>query len=118
MARVMLGVKTVLAANDSIPLLVFDEVDANVGGETAAVVGQKLKQIGKNRQTLCITHLAPVAACADAHYIVSKHVSDGRTLSQVNKLDEKSRVQEIARMLGGSDKEILNHAKALLGRRK
>lgn len=118
MARVMLGVKTVLAANDSIPLLVFDEVDANVGGETAAIVGQKLKQIGKNRQTLCITHLAPVAACADAHYIVSKQVLEGRTLSHVRKLDEKSRIQEIARMLGGSDKEILNHAKALLGRKK
>ena len=78
MARVMLALKTVLASQDSIPILIFDEVDANVGGETAAVVGQKMKQIGEKRQVLCITHLAPVAAAGAAHYLVEKEVADGR----------------------------------------
>ena len=86
MARVMLALKTVLAAQDEVPVLVFDEVDANVGGETAKVVGQKMAQIAKKRQVLCITHLAPVAASASAHYLVKKHVTNGRTLSEVDLL--------------------------------
>ncbi len=114
LARVMLGIKTVLASKDSIPLLVFDEVDANVGGETSSIVGEKLKAIGSNRQTICITHLAPVAAAADNHYLVEKNVSNGRTTSDVRELDKLSRNAEIARMLGGTDAEILEHAKALL----
>jgi DNA repair protein RecN (Recombination protein N) len=72
MARVMLALKTVLAAEDEIPVLVFDEVDANVGGETANAVGEKMKQIAAKRQVLCITHLPQVAAPADAHYVVTK----------------------------------------------
>src|SRR4029450_12668108 len=80
LARVMLALKTVLAAVDEIPVLVFDEVDANVGGETARAVGEKMRQIGQQRQVLCITHLAPVAACAPAHYVVTKSVRDGRTV--------------------------------------
>lgn len=114
LARVMLGIKTVLASNDSIPLLVFDEVDANVGGETSSIVGEKLRMIGKDRQTICITHLAPVAAAADSHYMVEKEVVAGRTISNVRGLDLDERKNEIARMLGGSDSEILEHAKALL----
>lgn len=114
LARVMLGIKTVLAANDAIPLLVFDEVDANVGGETAPVVGQKLRKIGENRQTLCITHLAPVAAAADNHFLVEKSVYKGRTTTRLAQLTPTSRTKEIARMLGGSSTTILNHAKSLL----
>ncbi|MGV3774637.1 MAG: DNA repair protein RecN, partial [Verrucomicrobiales bacterium] len=79
LARVMLALKTVLAAEDEIPVLVFDEVDANVGGETAHVVGQKMRQISHARQVLCITHLAPVAAAADTHFVVAKEVTGGRT---------------------------------------
>ncbi len=116
MARVMLGIKTVLASRDSIPLLIFDEVDANVGGETASIVGLKLRSIGQNRQALCITHLAPVAACADSHFFVEKEVVDGRTISFVRALESDDRVREIARMLGGTDDEALIHARALLER--
>lgn len=114
MARVMLALKTVLAAHDQIPVLVFDEVDANVGGETANAVGDKMRQIGANRQALCITHLAPVAACADAHYVVSKNVADGRTTTSLELLDDKARVSEIARMLGGQSAAARGHAEALL----
>ena len=113
LARVMLALKTVLAAQDSIPVLVFDEVDANVGGETAAAVGQKMRQIGAQRQVFCITHLAQVAAAASTHYVVSKEVTEGRTISTIRPLDAKSRLAEIARMLGGGD-AAKKHAEALL----
>src|SRR5438094_7266535 len=83
MARVMLALKTVLAAEDEIPVLVFDEVDANVGGETANVVGEKMKQIAAKRQVLCITHLPQVAAPASAHYVATKRVKGGRTISEI-----------------------------------
>jgi DNA repair protein RecN (Recombination protein N) len=114
MARVMLALKTVLAAEDEIPVLVFDEVDANVGGETANAVGEKMKQIAGKRQVFCITHLPQVAAVADAHYVVSKQVKDGRTISEIALLDAKSRVTELARMLGGQTDAARKHAAALL----
>ena len=115
MARVMLALKTVLAAEDEVPVLVFDEVDANVGGETARVVGQKMAQIAKKRQVLCITHLAPVAAAASAHYLVSKQVKNGRTISEIDRLGSEERVKEIARMLGGQSTAARQHAEELLG---
>ena len=114
MARVMLALKTVLAAEDEIPVLVFDEVDANVGGETANAVGEKMKQIAAKRQVFCITHLPQVAAAADAHYVVSKQVKNGRTISEITLLDKKSRVTELARMLGGQTDAARKHAEALL----
>jgi DNA repair protein RecN (Recombination protein N) len=113
-ARVMLALKTVLAAEDEIPVLIFDEVDANVGGETANAVGEKMKQIAAKRQVLCITHLPQVAAPADAHYVVTKQVKNGRTLSEITLLDKKSRVTELARMLGGQSAAARKHAEALL----
>jgi DNA repair protein RecN (Recombination protein N) len=116
MARVMLALKTVLAAEDEIPVLVFDEVDANVGGETAHAVGQKMRQIAAQRQVFCITHLAQVAAVADAHYEVSKQVRNGRTVSEITLLDKKARVTELARMLGGQSEAARKHAEALLQR--
>ena len=114
MARVMLALKTVLAAEDEVPVLVFDEVDANVGGETANAVGEKMKQIARTHQVLCITHLAPVAAHADAHYVVTKQVRDGRTISEIELLNKTARVEELARMLGGGSKAARQHAEALL----
>jgi DNA repair protein RecN (Recombination protein N) len=114
MARVMLALKTVLAAEDEIPLLVFDEVDANVGGETANAVGEKMKQIAARRQVLCITHLPQVAAPASAHYVVTKQVKKGRTISEIQLLGKKERVTELARMLGGQSDAARKHAAALL----
>lgn len=114
MARVMLAIKTVLAAQDQIPLLIFDEVDANVGGETARVVGEKMQQIGKQRQVLCITHLPPVAAVAAQHFVVEKEISDGRTISKITRLDHEQRIKELARMLGGQTSGARQHAEEML----
>jgi DNA repair protein RecN (Recombination protein N) len=114
MARVMLALKTVFAAEDEIPVLIFDEVDANVGGETANAVGEKMKQIAARRQVLCITHLPQVAAPADAHYVVTKQIRDGRTVSEIALLTKKERVTELARMLGGQTDAARKHAEALL----
>jgi DNA repair protein RecN (Recombination protein N) len=115
MARVMLALKTVLADQDEIPVLVFDEVDANVGGETANAVGEKMQQIARQRQVLCITHLAPVAAHGDSHYVVVKQVRASRTTSEIRLLNQAERVEELARMLGGSSEAARKHAEALLG---
>ncbi|HYE33405.1 MAG TPA: DNA repair protein RecN [Methylomirabilota bacterium] len=114
MARVMLALKSALADTDQIPVLVFDEVDANVGGETATAVGRKMQEIGRRHQVLCITHLAPVAAQAPHHFRVSKEVAGGRTTTTVVKLDPAERVNEIARMLGGTDSAAKKHAESLL----
>ena len=114
MARVMLALKTVLAAEDEVPVLIFDEVDANVGGETASAVGDKMRQIALQHQVLCITHLAPVAAAANTHFVVTKQIKDGRTLSQIQRLEKKSRIEELARMLGGQSDAARKHAEALL----
>jgi DNA repair protein RecN (Recombination protein N) len=114
MSRVMLALKTVLAAEDEIPLLVFDEIDANVGGETAVVVGEKMRQIARRHQVICITHLPAVAAAAAAHYVVTKRVEAGRTISEINLLDAAQRIHEIARMLGGQTETARQHARELL----
>ena len=114
LARVMLALKTVLAAEDQIPVLVFDEVDANVGGETANAVGEKMQQIARKRQVLCITHLPQVAAPASAHFLASKQTKVGRTTSEIALLSAKDRVTELTRMLGGQTEAARKHAEALL----
>ncbi|HMC27006.1 MAG TPA: DNA repair protein RecN [Verrucomicrobiae bacterium] len=113
-ARVMLALKTVLAAVDRIPVLVFDEVDANIGGETGHVVGQKMEQISCKRQVICITHLAQVAAHGSVHFLVTKHVKSGRTYSEITMLGKTQRVEELARMLGGQSEAATRHAQSLL----
>jgi DNA repair protein RecN (Recombination protein N) len=115
-ARVMLALKTVLAVEDEVPVLVFDEVDANVGGETARTVGEKMLQIARRRQVFCITHLAPVAAAAASHWLVTKELRGGRTLSLMKELEPGERVTELARMLGGQTEAARRHAAELLGR--
>ena len=117
LARVMLALKTILANVDSVPVLVFDEVDANVGGEIGKMVGQRLKGIGANHQVICITHLPQVAALGDNHFVVEKDQSGGRATVCIEKLGagDDSRIVELARMLG--DREggsALSHAKELL----
>ena len=114
LARVMLALKTVLAAQDQVPVLVFDEVDANVGGETANAVAEKMRQIARKRQVLCITHLPQVAAPASAHYVATKQTKAGRTISTITLLEPAERISELARMLGGGTEAAQRHARALL----
>jgi DNA repair protein RecN (Recombination protein N) len=114
MARVMLAVKTTLAEVDEVPILIFDEVDANVGGETAAQVGRKLRGLGRSHQVLCITHLPQVAAQGASHFAVEKKTKQGRTLTELTRLDGKEREQELARMLGGQTEASRALARSLL----
>lgn len=113
-SRVMLAVKSSLAAQDTIPLLVFDEIDANVGGEIAHAVGAKMKSLAEEHQVLCISHLPQVAAQANTQFVVTKEFTKDRTISQLEKVEGKARVEEIARMLGGKSDSALAHAKTLL----
>lgn len=112
-ARVMLAVKTVLAEADTIPILIFDEIDANIGGETAARVGAELAKLGKHKQVICISHLAQAARCADTHFLVSKTPEEGTARTRIRRLESGERVSEIARMLGGG-KAAVEHARELL----
>jgi DNA repair protein RecN (Recombination protein N) len=112
----MLALKTVLADQDDVPVLVFDEVDANVGGETAHAVGEKMRRIAARRQVLCITHLPQVAAHAAAQFVVTKELRAGRSESRVAEVAGEARAAEIARMLGGGPAALL-HARELLASR-
>lgn len=118
MSRVMLGLKTILASADKIPVLVFDEVDAGVGAVVGMLVGEKLSGLASSkRQILCVTHLPQVACFADAHFHVSKESKDNATFVKLEKLDGKARVGELAKMLGGrreSSALSLKHAEELL----
>lgn len=118
LARVMLALKTVLADLDGVPVLVFDEVDANVGGEIGRVVGQKMSEIARGHQVLCITHLPQVAAQGDHHLVVVKDQSKDRAVVTISPIheDRGSRVDELARMLGDRQaKSARAHAEELLG---
>lgn len=114
-SRVMLACKVVLARHDRIPVLVFDEIDANLGGETGYPVGAKLHEVADEHQVVCITHLPQVAIHGDQHYSVAKYVSEGRTFSAIERVVGDERVAEVARMLGdGRSKAALDHARAML----
>jgi DNA repair protein RecN (Recombination protein N) len=113
-SRVMLAIKTALAQQDLIGLLVFDEIDANVGGEIANAVGRKMQTLGENHQVLAITHMPQVAAAARKHFLVSKEVSEGRTRTALQEVGGAERLEEIARMLGGKSRSALEHARTLL----
>ncbi|HVU23689.1 MAG TPA: AAA family ATPase [Opitutus sp.] len=117
LARVMLALKTVLAELDEVPLLVFDEVDANVGGEIGRVVGAQMAAIARSHQVLCVTHLPQVAAQATCHLVVTKDQSSDRAVVTIEPIQasRKARVSELARMLGDSKaKTALGHAEELL----
>jgi DNA repair protein RecN (Recombination protein N) len=113
-SRLMLAIKSALALQDAIPLLVFDEIDANVGGEIANAVGAKMRTLAERHQVLCITHLPQVAAVAATHFVVTKEVAGGRSFSQLHEVKGKARQEEIARMLGGKTESALQHAATLL----
>jgi DNA repair protein RecN (Recombination protein N) len=115
-SRLMLAIKSALAAHDEIPLLVFDEIDTNVGGEIAHAVGGKMQTLGRDHQVICITHLPQVAATASSHFVVTKEVARGRTFSTLREVTGKSRQEEIARMLGGKSDSALKLAASLLKR--
>ena len=113
-SRLMLAIKSALAAHDAVPLLVFDEIDTNVGGEIAHAVGAKMQTLGRDHQVVCITHLPQVAATATSHFVVTKEVVRGRTFSNLREVTAKARREEIARMLGGKSESALKLAANLL----
>jgi DNA repair protein RecN (Recombination protein N) len=101
LSRWMLAIKSLVLAPGDIPTLLFDEVDAGVGGGVAEIVGKKLKQVAASHQVICVTPLPQIAALADSHYVVQKEIVKGRTFTEVKRLDDENRVEEVARMLGG-----------------
>ncbi len=118
LSRVILALKTLLAKTDSVETVVFDEVDAGIGGGVAEVVGRKLADLAKHHQVICITHLPQIAKFGDQHFLISKQVSAGRTRTSIVLLNAEGRYQEIARMLGGEKitRTTLAHAREMMER--
>jgi DNA repair protein RecN (Recombination protein N) len=116
LSRLMLGIKSLVFGRGDIPTLLFDEVDAGIGGRVAEIVGQKLKKVAAAHQVLCVTHLPQIAALADSHYVVKKEVAKGRTFTEVGRLGERDRVAEVARMLGGVKvtEKAIRHAEEMV----
>ena len=115
-SRIMLALKSIKTVDGRSKSLVFDEVDAGIGGQTADTIGRKLKRIARKNQVICVTHLAQIASYADSHYLINKKQESGRTLTHVTRLNSEQRVHEIARMISGEKKteSILKHAAELL----
>jgi len=115
LSRVMLALKAVQAEADWTPTLIFDEIDAGIGGRTAATVAARLKKVAASHQVLCVTHLAQIAAAGDEHFVVEKVVEDGHTFTRVTELQGEARVLELARMLSGTqDEAAVRHARTML----
>ena len=116
LSRVMLSIKNVLAEKDQVGTAIFDEIDTGVSGSAAQKIGKKLQEVSRNRQVICVTHLAPVAACGDSHLFIHKDVEEGRTYTRVDLLSEEERVREIARIVSGDDitETALNNAREML----
>lgn len=113
-SRVMLALKSALADQDDTPLMVFDEIDANVGGEIARAVGRKMAALGTRHQVVAITHFPQVAATASMHFVVEKEVTKGRTRSRLFAVSGETRIQELVRMLGGGGDQVRAMAASLL----
>ena len=120
LSRMMLAIKNVLADKDDIDTLIFDEVDTGISGRASQKVGLKLKEVAHSRQVLCVTHQAQIAALADAHFKISKSVTDGKTYTAVTKLNHEDRRDELARIIGGVEitKTTLDYAEELLRQNK
>ena len=116
LSRIMLAMKRILAKVGGRQVLIFDEVDSGIGGAIAEVVGRKLKELSKDHQVICVTHLPQIACYADAHYSVSKEAKGGRTFARVGLLEKERAVDEIARMLGGMKvtEKTKAHAKEMI----
>jgi DNA repair protein RecN (Recombination protein N) len=115
-SRIMLAIKTVLADNDPVPILVFDEIDTGVGGKIASDIAQAIEKLATHHQVFVISHLHQIASKAMHHYSVYKREKSGRTITEINLLNEEERVLEIARMLGGEGEAEIKHAEKLLSK--
>jgi DNA repair protein RecN (Recombination protein N) len=113
-SRLMLAMKNILAQADTISTLIFDEIDQGIGGRVGLVIGEKLWQLGRQHQVLCVTHLPQLAAYGGQHFRVTKLVQDGRTMTRLEELSGESRVQELAQMLGGISEGTLRSAEEIL----
>lgn len=118
LSRMMLAIKTVLVSADDVNTLIFDEVDTGISGSAAEKVGLKLKEVSAESQVLCVTHQAQIAALADCHYLIEKHIEQGRTYTDVRLLDRDARIRELARIIGGVNitDAALSHAADMLNR--
>jgi DNA repair protein RecN (Recombination protein N) len=116
MSRVMLALKTVMAGVDGVSTLIFDEIDAGIGGRTAQVLGRKLAAVGQTAQVMCVTHLPQIASRADSHFLVEKRMDGDRTVVRVRRVEADERVEELSRMLGGGEdsRTAVEHAKEML----
>ena len=112
----MLALKSIIARVDNISCLIFDEIDSGIGGRTAQVVGEKLYNISRKHQVLCVTHSPQIASLGDTHFLITKHTESGETFTRVYNIDSENRVSELARMLGGAEitKNTIVHAKEML----
>ena len=115
LSRIMLALKTVFADRDEIPTLIFDEIDTGISGRTAQMVSEKMAEISRSRQVLCITHLPQIAAMADAHYLIEKSTDGVKTVTKIEKLPTERSVEELARMLGGASitEAVLENAREM-----
>lgn len=116
LSRIMLALKTIFAASGEIDSLVFDEIDSGISGKTASKVAQRLKELSKNNQVICITHLPQIAACAKHHFLIEKNIIEDNTISTINHLSEDEHVKEVARMLAGDDlnEAAMENARSLI----
>ena len=111
----MLGFKSILAGKDEVETLIFDEIDTGISGRTAQMVSEKLSEISRNHQVICITHLPQIASMSDSHYLIEKTVTDGKTTTAIAELTEEKSVEELARMLGGESitETVLSNAREM-----
>lgn len=118
LSRIMLAIKSVLSKKDDVDTLIFDEIDSGISGRAAGKVGVQLKKVAENRQVICVTHLAQIAACGDNHLLIEKYVDGGRTFTNVNCLSYEERINEVARIMSGTDmtEKLYDSAKELLDR--
>ena len=118
LSRVMLAIKSVLADKDDVRTLIFDEIDTGISGRAASKVALQLKKVARQKQVICVTHLAQIAACSDNHMLIEKSSENNRTYTKVFSLDYNQRITEIARIMSGTDitEKMFNSAKELLDR--